>query len=319
MKNHVNNKHTRHASHTSTRRRPSRDRRKTQSGFCLSDLERNGYQHQQDMCTVMLGLGSTGALIVDGVARKVLTELGQLPRSFDYLTIDGADGKRLSDPTKHRRLGLNGAGTNPWEGQRAFLKFYKDLHHALDQIVLNLQPDPSMMVTVPPREAITVNIVAGNGGSSGGMQQPAIMLCHDVFHARRVAKPRVNLVFLGPDMPMQDANRTVTAEQRETVCQTANGNATRAVADHMKPGLTIESPPGRPQFSIPTAHRIWGLTMLDHSNGWHQFGVTEHFVSMVTQSLYMATFTHCIESVEDRVCDLEVLGVMGRGLRQDIQ
>lgn len=286
--------------------------------FSLADTQRFCFSWVMEMCVVLIGLGTTGSKIVDKIARQAMDELGYLPTCFNYITIDAAGGEHLHSFERHHRLNLNGAGTDPKVGEAAFLQRYPKLFHALDRLVLDLRPDASMQVTSPVKEAATFIVVGGNGGSSGGFQQPTITLCHDVARERRISHPRVNLVSLGPEMPMKDSSRTVTDEQRRAVNQTAIGNFVKVTADHASPDLLTEQPPGRPAFSVPASKRVWAYTNVDQSNGSAQCGVTADFVEQVAASLFAASFTHATQSVEDRICDMEMMGTTGRGLRQDL-
>ncbi len=284
------------------------------AGFTLQQTDRFRVALRMQTSLMLLGLGTTGTSIVDKIVRLVHQEFGRLPLSFGYLTIDTRDGDQTIDPLKHRRLALNGAGTDPSVGRKAFLQDYESLFFAMNQCLLGLRPDPEAHVLVPAGEAVTFLCICGNGGSSGGMQEPAMMLCHDVGRERRIRTIRVNRMFLGAEMPIHDANRTVSAEQRQTIQQTAACNLMKVLADHANPDLTTMMPPSRPHFSIPACHSTWGLYVQDHSNGQFQCGTTAEFTALMAHAFFLMLFTHAGQSAEDRIIDLEALGTIGRGM-----
>lgn len=286
--------------------------------FRLSDIGTTGYSWFMNMCVVLMGLGTTGSKIVDKAARQAKREFGELPACFNYLTVDAASGEHLLDFNRHHRMNLNGAGTDPKVGEAEFLKRYSQLFHTLSSILQDLRPDARMQVTTPVKEAVTCVIVGGNGGASGGFVQPAITLFQDVAREQRIVQPRLNVVSLGPEMPMKDSSRTVTDEQRRTVNQTSFNNFVKVTADHASPELLTECPPGRPAFTLPASQRVHAYASVDQSNGNCQCGTTEDFIEQVAASLFATTFTHVTQSVEDRIADMEMLGTTGRGLRQDL-
>lgn len=297
------------ASHVVTAQRPVKT-----AGFTLQQTTRFHVALRMQMSLMLLGLGTTGTSIVDQIVRLVLQEFGRLPLSLGYLTIDTRDGNETLDPLKHRRLGLNGAGTDPRAGRDSFLREYESLFFAANQSILGLRPDPEAQMLIPAGEAVTFVCICGNGGSSGGMQEPAMMLCHDVGRERRIRTTRVNRVFLGAEMPIHDANRTVSVEQRQTIQQTAACNLTKVLADHASPELARMTPPARPHFSIPACDATWGLYLQDYSNGQFQCGTTAEFTALMARALFLMLFTHAGQSAEDRLIDLEALGTIGRGM-----
>lgn len=300
---------------TQTRKRKrnsSEVTKRSRCGFSLNDTMSLGLQQQLNACTLLVGLGTTGTLITDGIARRIGQQTGKLPSSLDYLTLDGAAASGLFDPMRHRTLGVNGCGTDPNEGRRAFEKAYSELRRVFDRMFFGLNPNaPGLPASVSPRECIEAWVIAGNGGSSGGMQQPAITLLNDVLRKRGVKEVRVNCIFLGADMPVQDATRTTTDSQVETVAQTAWANLRRYLADHMNP-IALPQSTASGDFTIPAGQRVWSVNVMDQSNGHFQIGKTSDLIEMVAASYFAAICTHCATSVEDRWRDLEVLGDTAR-------
>ncbi len=291
--------------------------------FSLRTTRSLGLRLRLNACTILVGLGTTGSTIVDRIVRRTVESAGRLPASLTYFTIDGTVPAGLFDTSRHRRLGVNGCGTDPSEGRAAFVNAYEDIRMSVDQALQTLRAgDPQMPAAVPRAVCVEAWAFAGNGGSSGGMQRPAIQLLNDVLISRRIGTPRTNGVFLGAGMPMQDVNRSVNPSQVEVVSQTAYLNQTRIINDHMNHEPQVHERPDGSTFGVPAGHELWSAAMMDQSNGYHQFGSTEELIEMVSAAYFAAICTHCSTSVEDRVKDLEKLGDTARamcvstGLRQ---
>lgn len=281
-------------------------------GFSLNDTKSISLRLRLNAATILIALGTTGTLIVDGIIKRICQQTGSLPKSLDYLTVDGAAATGLCDSTRHRTLGVNGCGTDPNEGRKAFQEAYPDLRRTVDTMLLGLQSNARQMpAAVGPQQCVEAFVIGGNGGSSGGMAQEAVTLLNDLLIKRRVKVPRVHGVFLGADMPMQDATRNVTQSQIETVSQTAAGNLRRYISDHMNP---CPLPQCNGAFTIKPGQRLWSLSVMDQSNGLNVMGRTEDLIEMVSLAYFAAICTHCSTSVEDRVKDLEVLGDTARAL-----
>jgi hypothetical protein len=58
------------------------------SGFCANHLERLGIPFCLPVATLLFGLGSTAAAMVQGVVQLVRHEIGGLPAHLQYLLID---------------------------------------------------------------------------------------------------------------------------------------------------------------------------------------------------------------------------------------
>ena len=301
---------------TQTRKQKQNDKpsaKVARRGFSLKDTLSLGLRMQLNACTLLTGWGTTGTLIVDSIARRICQHSGELPASLNYLTVDLATVSGLLDPMKHKTIGVNGAGTLAIEGQKAFFENYAELRRIVERQLVGLRSnDARLPASVSPRKCVEVWVFAGNGGSSGGMQQPAITLINELFQKHRIEVGRINCVFLGADMPVNDITRNATQTQVETVAQTACANLWRYVGDHMSPlPLPQKTPVG--DFTIPGGMRVWSLNVMDQSNGHFRLAETAQLIEVVSASYFTAICTHCLQSAEDRVRDVEVPGDAARG------
>lgn len=280
----------------------------TRPPVTLADTERLGLQLQLSACTLLIGLGSTGTKIVDQIIRNVVDSLGFVPPSLNYLMIDGEATENLYGPDHFTCVGIDGCGTDPNEGRDAFLEIYPDLLKTVEGLLLKLNSGSDVMpAAVPPITCVEVYVFAGNGGTSGGMQQPCITLLNEVMHKRRIRTPRIHTVFLGADMPMNDASRTVTDSQIEITAATAWANIRRMVFEHWNPEpIRDESPTGGTQ--LPAGGRLESVGFMDQSNGRHQLGTTDELIEMVAAAYFAAICTHASLSVSARMKDLEKTG-----------
>ena len=282
-------------------------------GYSLKDTQTSGFKASINACSFLVGLGTTGTTIVDRIAQFVLEHFGALPKSIDYLTVDGAAARGLCRPMRHRKLGVNGCGTDPNEGRRAFLAEYSELRSIVDRMLLGLHPnDPLLPAANVPRDCVDVFLIGGCGGSSGGFHTPCMTLVNDVLIARRVKTVRTNRIVIGPDLAMSDVNRSVTQGQIETTAHTAFQNLQRDLSDHMNPLPLPQTPPSATPFTIPAGERVWSVSIMDGSNGRHQFATMEELIEMTAFSYFTAICTEVMKYSEDRLKDPEILGDTAR-------
>ncbi|MEP3479760.1 MAG: hypothetical protein ABJZ55_10970 [Fuerstiella sp.] len=205
-------------------------------------------------------------------------------------------------------VGIAGCGTVPKEGRDAFLKIYPELLKTFEAMLLRLDTTSiHMPAAVSPKTCVEAWVFAGNGGSSGGMQQPCITLLNEVMRKRRIKTPRIHTVFLGADMPMNDASRSTTDSQIEITASTAYSNIRRMVSEHWMPQkIHDESPTGG--TTLPAGGRLESVSFMDQSNGRHQLGTTDELIEMVASAYFAAICTHASVSVSARMIDLEKTG-----------
>lgn len=290
------------------RTKPKSETTSVRPSFSLADTEHLGLQLQLAACTLLVGLGSTGTRIVDQLIRSVAASLGYVPPSLNYLMIDGEATNDLYGLDHFTCVGIDGCGTDPNEGRDAFLEIYPELFKTVEGLLLKLNPESDVMpAAVSPQTCVEVYVFAGNGGTSGGMQQPCITLLNEVMQKRRIRTPRIHNVFLGVDMPMNDASRTTTDNQIEITAATAWANIRRMVFEHWNPEpIREESPTGG--TVIPAGGRVESVGFMDQSNGRHQLGTTDELMEMVAAAYFAAICTHASLSVSARMKDLEKTG-----------
>lgn len=298
---------------TSTSRSNDRTREKfvsmsTRPAVSLADTEQPGLRLQLAACTLLIGLGSTGTRIVDQLIRSVVASVGFVPPSLNYLMIDGEATDDLHGLDHFTCVGIDGCGTDPNEGRAAFLEIYPDLLKTVETLLLKLNSASDVMpAAVAPKTCVEVYVFAGNGGTSGGMQQPCVTLINEVMQKRSIRTPRIHTIFLGADMPMKDASRTVTDSQVEITAATAWANIRRMVFEHWNPKSILDESPTVGTI-LPAGGRLESVGFMDQSNGRHQLGTTDELIEMVATAYFVAICTHASISVSARMKDLEKTG-----------
>lgn len=284
--------------------------------FSLDDTTRLALSRRLSMTTLLFGAGTTGSSVVAGVGRLLKQEIGR-PRSVDYLLVDAAtpadDHQDFDDP-HHMAIGRDGCGTDPNLGAETLRENYQEVFNAVESRVLRLDANDSLLpADVPVRQAVGFWLIAGCGGTSGGMLDGAITLLNDVARSRNIAEPCIHVVLLGPDLPRLDVSRTVAAGQRHVLPLTFVTNLGSLLTEFMSSGNRLEQPPGRPEFSVPTAQRIASLSPVDFTNRRHDFARMEELIDMTAMATFTAITTPLGKSVADRVRDLLRIGAAGRG------
>jgi hypothetical protein len=167
-------------SESASGRSAARSRAVRSYAFCANDLEKLGIPFCLPVATLLLGLGSTAAAIVQGVIQLVRHEIGRLPAHLQYLLIDAIPPQAHMDPTQYLQIGTDGAGTAAAEGWRLFRQHADAIRNSVSRRIDHLfqDIDPTYPLSFGPSQEIAFWLVAGCGGTSGGTLQPAIALCH---------------------------------------------------------------------------------------------------------------------------------------------
>lgn len=287
--------------------------------FSAADTEGIGFRLRLHVATHLLGLGTTGSQVIDGVVKLFQAESRRelLPASINYLLTDAAAPKPGMDTDHFYHLvgGVNGAGTDPEEGRKLFCapQNYRQLRSTLNrQLVDMMGNDQNLPWSLPPRQVLDFWIVAGFGGTSGGGTHPAIALLHDVAQDRHIACPRIHVLMIGPEMPLRDRTRQVLVEQQRVVRATAAQNLMKTVADTAAPGFLHERRPDQTSFQVKASHRVWLPLLADQSNGRADCSTTDGLVGVVVQTLFARLFTQAGIDLADRHRDFDQLGLPGR-------
>lgn len=288
--------------------------------FSLDDTARLGLSRRLTMCSQLFALGSSASSIVGSFAQLLNRELGTCPQSISYLMVDSATPTAdVVDPlhaNRHLHVGkqIDGCGSDPHLGEEVFRDNYSRIWNKVESHVLKLDPhDPLLPANVPPRQAVEFWLFAGCGGTSGGMLDQAILLLNDVARSLHINEPRVNVVLIGADLPRLDVTRTLAMEQRLVLPETLVTNLGSCLHDFLRSATRWEQPPGRPEFSQPTSRRVWSLSLVDYTNREHDLTKMSELIEMTALGCFNAIVTPLGKSVNDRYCDLDRLGVTGRG------
>ena len=199
------------------------------SGYSLADSERYGYELCIPFPCLLVGLGTTGTAVIHECIRFVGDAVGTVPSVCRYVTIDAAPIHDGSHQLHHIAIGTDGAGTNPHNGFRLFREHYDRIRHAIQQQV------DQLCVGVPgairplktAREVTGFLVVAGSGGTSGGILDLTISVLHDCAQRRSIDDPRVEVLLLGPGMPLRDSSRQPLPEQITLIHNTYAENLRR--------------------------------------------------------------------------------------------
>lgn len=285
----------------------------------LSDDEPLGVPLGLVAPVVLIGLGTTGIMIVQSLISWLRREAGGLvPRSVGYIMVDSATAPEGIDLDHFKNVtgecaGENGAGTDPNNGEEAIHRNYGALQKMLSGALKRLDSnDPHLRVSKSVRECVDFYLIAGQGATGGGGQSTLILLCHDVARTWGIETPRVHLKFLGAEMSLRDVTRTPSDEQQIVVRDTSAQNQTYYLAHHHSSELTVLSPPVGQAFSLPASQLTHEVSVIDQSNPHHRYPTTGDFIDGVARGLATSVFTAVQKDIEDRAIDLH-LRTSGRG------
>lgn len=282
--------------------------------YSLMDSERHGYQLCLSFPWLLVGLGTTGTAIIHQAIHFIVDAVGSIPSGCRYLTIDAAPIHAGPHQLHHIAIGTDGAGTNPHNGLRLFLEYYPLIRHALqcqiDQLCSGVAAQTSPLKTA--REVSGFLVVAGSGGTSGGILDPTISLLHDCAQRRSIADPRVEVVLLGPGMPLRDSSRQPLPEQTTLIHNTYAENSRRIYGLMASPGRVRETRPDGTAFSAQAKQRVAALQKVDYTNGFFDFATTGELVDMLGHGVFVHLFTDAGKQVRERGCDHDGIGATGR-------
>lgn len=266
-----------------------------------------------NLASLVIAIGTTAGEAGHRVIRRVIETIGgTLPPLIRYLLID-SDGRKNGWNPQHAFIyGVDGIGTVPTEGRKAFLERWDELRGLIsariDQLVA--AADVRHRMTAPLR-AIDIYVIAGPGGTGGGGLDLLITLIHQIAHERGIEEPRVHVILLGPEMPLRDRTRSLSSAQYDLIPATFGANCLLIVNNVVSPEIIQESPPTGPAFQLEACHRVYTVTALDWSNGSFSFSVTEAFLDMVADSLFLRIFTQLAADLAALDRDNRVTGLKG--------
>ena len=279
----------------------------------LADSERYGYPLWLPFPWLLVGLGTTGTDAIHTVLHFVHEAIGKIPKGCRYLTVDAAPTQDMEHQLCHVAIGTDGAGTNPHNGRRLFLDHYDLVKHALQQQIDRLCG--SVADTISPlksaREVTGFLVVAGSGGTSGGTLDPMISLIHDCAQRRSIQEPRVQVVLIGPGMPLRDSSRQPLPEQVGLIHNTYAENLRRIYGLMQTPAHVRERRPDGTEFFVEASARVTGLQKVDYTNGLSDFATTSEFVGMLGHAIFSYVLTQAGEHARQRTRDNHGTGVTG--------
>lgn len=289
------------------------------SVFSARDTLRHGVMQHMMLGLLAVSLGTTGAMVLNGLVRKVRAERRRLdlPSAFDYLMVDAAARQPDMDATNFYQLagGIDGSGTDPRRGRELFRRHrnYQEMRAILNNRVLGLMRADAEQMVLSSRKALDMLLIAGNGGTSGGSLSPAIGLLHDVAQDRHIEEPHIYVVIIGAEIALRDKDRQVTLQQQHVVRATAGDNLRSIIGGMAQDGTLQESRPDGTTFSVKAAERVWSVTVADQSNGFADHATVAELAHMLSDALYLRFFTQAGAYLAERIRDPRHLGDMGLG------
>ena len=286
----------------------------------LSRLDQIGVSLSLTAPLALLSLGTSATYIQQRIIDWLKREVGgEVPRSVAYLMVDGAPRQTGIDSLHFKNItsdaaGESGGGTDPNTGELTFRENYPRLRKALNGAFKRIDPTDSRLPAEKSiREAVDFVLLAGAGSISGGSLPAAIELCHDVARQWQVRKPRVHVKLLGAEMALRDVDRTPSRKQQLVVRHTQAENLTQLLAWHHSSELITFSPPGGTSFARPACDLTYSRSLIDQSNGLHDYATYEDYIEGVSRGLAASLFTAVGKDVEERCIDLQKLGTTGHG------
>lgn len=281
----------------------------------LDDTTRLGIRCRVNKPTIFLGLGTTSSSIVRMIMNLARRELERLPKSVQFLMIDGATPQEDGDKPYHLAIDVDGAGTVAAEGRKIFRSHYEAVMHSLIQAVLGLTANDALApADVEPITAMNAVVFVGVGGSSSGFCDEAISALRDVARRRGLAHLDTHIVQLSPDMTLTDVGRSMSADQRLIIPGNFAGCFSKLIYDHGTQTAILTNPPGEPSFLVPGHERVASVSVYDNANARHQFAVTSDQVAMIARSWFLSVFTQGGKADAERLRDLNRTGTTGHGI-----
>lgn len=277
--------------------------------YSLADTDRLGIPVWMRTVTFLIGLGSAASRAVCHTADHALHEWGFIPDVFSYLCFD-ADA---DFPPAHREhcfaLGVDGSGTDATVGLELFLAKLGDIADVLiSRFHLLLGGDHRCPTEATARQATSIHLVAGSGGTSGGAVQPMITLLHDIAGRMGILELRVHVHWIGPEVALLDINRTITPEQNEIVHATFAANLTRSFADLAVDRLQQHMRSDGTTFCIRSRLRVLSQSLTGRSNGQVDSLTSADTEANMGWTLLQRCFTAAGIHHEGRTCDHRVIG-----------
>jgi hypothetical protein len=274
-------------------------------GYSLRATQRLSARYWMRTVTLLCGLGSAATRTVCRAVDHVIAELGYRPNVLGYLCLE-ADAKF---PPRHRdhgfAFGVDGAGTDPTKGLQLLLAKAPEIWNVLkSHFSTLLAADPRFRTELPPRQALTVHVVAGCGGTSGGAEQPFINLLHHAARVYSIQLPRVHVHRIGPDVPLADTSRNVSREQIEIVHSTFATNFGQSLNDLALDEVreVVRYHDGH-KLAVPSRMRVTSHSLTTRTNGHVDCLTSSDTEEKLAWALFGRVMTSAGMDHDSHICD----------------
>jgi hypothetical protein len=271
----------------------------------LRATQRLGARYWMRTVTMLVGLGSTASRTVCRTVDCVSAEVGFRPNVLGYLCLD-ADAKF---PPRHRYhcfpFDVVGAGTDPTKGLAMFLAKSADIWEVLkSHFATLLTGDPRFPTELSARQALTVHVVAGCGGASGGAEQAFINFLHHVARLFSIQILRVHVHRIGPDVPLADMTRNVSREQVEIVHSTFATNLGQSLTDFSLDDLreVVRYHDGH-KLAVPSRLRVTSHSLTTRTNGQVDCLTSSDTEQKLAWALFGRVMTSAGMDHDSHICD----------------
>jgi hypothetical protein len=120
---------------------------------------------------------------------------------------------------------------------------------------------------------------------------------------------------MGAEMPVRDRTRNTILKQRRVIADTASTNWIKLSGDFTSSAIIDEIRPDGTAFGLRACDRVYGINVMDQSNGQAECSTTDALVEEIALAFFPRMFTYAGTYLADRIRDLDKLGAFGRGRR----
>ncbi len=294
---------------------PSRSQ-STHSQYTLRNADQYGVRGRGLCPTIAISLGTSGCEVGHKLATTAQNEFDRLPKWYGHLFVDAATKEMQVESQDFFPLGEDGAGSIAAQGRKMFLRRYAHFVDALKAKFMRLSEiDELLPCDIGKQQVTSFVIFTGlGGGTSGGALEPAVAACHDAAQQLGIAEVRVHIAAIGPDICLNDINRSPTSDQRLLVTDNAACNLTKLLSDFANPAFKQWQRPDGTTFELRLSERVWTINFADQSNGQFDFRTLAEFTDMMARTYFFALFTEAGKYQADRYRDHVNTGASGRPL-----
>lgn len=286
----------------------------SRSRYTLRHAQQYGLRGRGHCPTIGISVGTSGCGVGYELLRNACDEFGRLPHWYKPVFVDAATKEMQLESRDFFPLGVDGAGSVAAQGREMFLRRYPEFVDALKARFTRLSEiDELFPCEIGKQQATSFVLFTGlGGGTSGGSLEPIIAACHDAAQQLGIAEARVHVAAIGPEICLNDINRSPTLEQRLLVTDNAACNMIKLLSDFANPAFTPWQRPDGTTFELRLSERVWTINLADQSNGQFDFRTLAEFTRMMARTYFFTLFTDAGKYVADRYRDDVNTGVPGR-------